>query len=289
MIPRYITGPLVGAIIGCFTNYIAVKMLFYPRKEIRILGYVLPFTPGAIPKGKSRLAGAIGNAVASSLLTKDDIEDMVLSEKIENELADIVMKHLTNDLRDEICLLSGTCLEQYNTKRVAFSDFLSKKIVDSIDVVELMQNYGTDYLKNRIHSNKLGKLVSGDWIESIAVSTAQDLQDILDSQGVEYVRPIVLERMDEIDTKSTEEIMVYMGMKEGHLREHVIDAYRKMASSNIDKLLSHIDIAAVISEKINSMDEKELERLILTVMSKELRTIVSLGGFIGLILGILNI
>lgn len=29
-------GPLIGAVIGYFTNYIAVKMLFRPRKEIKI-------------------------------------------------------------------------------------------------------------------------------------------------------------------------------------------------------------------------------------------------------------
>ncbi len=69
IIPEYITAPIIGGIIGCFTNYIAVKMLFYPRREIRIFGHVLPFTPGAIPKGKSRLADSIGNALATTLLT----------------------------------------------------------------------------------------------------------------------------------------------------------------------------------------------------------------------------
>ena len=44
-----LSGPIIGAIIGYFTNYIAVKMLFYPRKEIKVFGHVLPFTPGAIP------------------------------------------------------------------------------------------------------------------------------------------------------------------------------------------------------------------------------------------------
>ena len=39
----YITGPLIGGIIGCFTNYIAVKMLFYPRKEVCLFGHTLSF------------------------------------------------------------------------------------------------------------------------------------------------------------------------------------------------------------------------------------------------------
>ena len=111
---------------------------------------------------------------------------------------------------------------------------------------------------------------------------------ILAKEGDSYVKPIVEDRLSEIDSKSAEDIMLYMGMEDGHLRDSVCLAYRKMASSNIDKLLAHIDIAAVISDKINGMEEKELERLILLVMKKELRTIVGLGGLIGFILGLLN-
>ena len=37
------------AAIGYFTNYIAIKMLFRPRKELRIGSWRVPFTPGVIP------------------------------------------------------------------------------------------------------------------------------------------------------------------------------------------------------------------------------------------------
>ena len=36
-------------------------------------GHKLPFTPGAIPKGKPRLAKAVGTIVANDLLTEEDI------------------------------------------------------------------------------------------------------------------------------------------------------------------------------------------------------------------------
>ena len=288
MIPEYITGPLIGALIGSFTNFIAVKMLFYPRKQIMVFGHVLPFTPGVIPKGKERLAGTIGNTVASSLLTKSDIEAMVLSKEIEDEVCETVLKHLTINLKDEICVLSGAHTEEYEKKKDELCALISRKIVESIDVVKLMDDYGSEYIINKIHSNKLGRLVSKEWIEGVARSTAGDLQEILAKEGDSYVKPIVEERLSQIDSKSAEDIMLYMGMEDGHLRESVCLAYRKTASSNIDKLLAHIDIAAVISDKINGMEEKELERLILIVMKKELRTIVGLGGLIGFILGLLN-
>lgn len=40
----------------------------------------LPFTPGVIPRGKARLARALGSAVGESLLTKKDLEQMLLSD-----------------------------------------------------------------------------------------------------------------------------------------------------------------------------------------------------------------
>ena len=45
----------------------------------------------------------------------------------------------------------------------------------------------------------------------------------------------------------------------------------------------------MVADKINDMDVLELEKLVLTVMKKELDTIVNLGAVIGFLLGILNI
>ena len=35
---HYLSGPAIGAVIGYFTNYIAVKMLFRPLKEVKSAG-----------------------------------------------------------------------------------------------------------------------------------------------------------------------------------------------------------------------------------------------------------
>ena len=42
-IAAMIAGPAVGAVIGYVTNWIAVKMLFLPRKELRLFGRRVPF------------------------------------------------------------------------------------------------------------------------------------------------------------------------------------------------------------------------------------------------------
>ncbi len=50
---QFIMLPVVGALIGLFTNWIAVKMLFHPRKKI--LGI-----QGVVPKNKKKIAARFG-------------------------------------------------------------------------------------------------------------------------------------------------------------------------------------------------------------------------------------
>ena len=49
------------------------------------------------------------------------------------------------------------------------------------------------------------------------------------------------------------------------------------------------DVSAEVEKKISSMDVKELEKLCLSVMKKELNAITWLGGLIGFVLGLVNI
>ena len=57
----------------------------------------------------------------------------------------------------------------------------------------------------------------------------------------------------------------------------------------VEKLLTRINIAGIVTEKINAMSVEELEKLVLTMMKKELNLIVSLGALIGFVLGLVNL
>jgi uncharacterized membrane protein YheB (UPF0754 family) len=62
--------PVVSAFIGWVTNYIAVKMLFRPRKPFSLLGYKIQ---GLVPKRQKELALSIGETVERDLLSLSDI------------------------------------------------------------------------------------------------------------------------------------------------------------------------------------------------------------------------
>lgn len=74
---KYILLPLIAGLIGWFTNYIAVWMLFNPKKPVNILGIKFQ---GIFPKRQHILAERIGNLVADQLLHSSDLKDKLLNE-----------------------------------------------------------------------------------------------------------------------------------------------------------------------------------------------------------------
>lgn len=72
----YLSPPVVGGIIGYFTNDIAIKMLFRPYRAIYIGKQRLPFTPGLIPRNQERLAQKISNTIMGSLLTPTELQNL---------------------------------------------------------------------------------------------------------------------------------------------------------------------------------------------------------------------
>ena len=72
----YIAPPVLGAIIGYFTNDLAIKMLFRPYRAIYFAGRRLPFTPGLIPRNQERLAKRVSDTIMGSLLTPEELQNL---------------------------------------------------------------------------------------------------------------------------------------------------------------------------------------------------------------------
>ncbi|PLZ97083.1 DUF445 domain-containing protein, partial [Fischerella thermalis CCMEE 5328] len=72
----YVSPPILGGVIGYFTNDIAIKMLFRPYRAIYIGGRRIPFTPGLIPRNQERLAKNISDTIMRSLLTPEELQNL---------------------------------------------------------------------------------------------------------------------------------------------------------------------------------------------------------------------
>jgi len=92
---KLIAIPLIGFLIGYFTNYIAIKMLFYPRRKF--LGF-----QGVLPSRKKVLAKNIGEVSIHVLPQKiRDLEKIpFVGSKVINLIKQSIEKEVGN-LSDE--------------------------------------------------------------------------------------------------------------------------------------------------------------------------------------------
>ncbi|MCW8196165.1 DUF445 family protein [Proteobacteria bacterium 005FR1] len=70
--------PLITALIGWITNYIAIKMLFHPRKPVRVLSFTLQ---GILPRRQGDIAVQLGRIVATELLSSRDLVEQLTNER----------------------------------------------------------------------------------------------------------------------------------------------------------------------------------------------------------------
>ena len=289
---HYVSGPLIGSVIGYFTNYLAVKMLFHPRNEIRICGKKLPFTPGAIPKGKPRLAKAIGNVVGETLLTRQDIREQLLNEEMEEMFVSAVIKYMNGEVKEGILDVTSLSEEHYEQMRKKLIEEVDAQILDSLErikVGEIIAKEGKQIIKNKVTGTMLAMFLSDEMLDSLIGPIGNELERFMVENGAAYLEPEMELKIKEIESSSIIVMLQKMGIEEEQIKEAVKKVYHQLVLGAVDQFLEHFNISALIEEKINAMDIIELENLVLTVMKKELDMIVNLGAVIGLLLGILNI
>ncbi|MDR1538691.1 MAG: DUF445 family protein [Clostridiales bacterium] len=101
-VQNFIVSPIVGSIIGYFTNWLAIKMLFLPKEEKRLFGVRLPLTPGLIPKERSKLTQKVAETVGGKLLTPEVLMNELDSEKtsraVESLMDELIQKLRLQDL-----------------------------------------------------------------------------------------------------------------------------------------------------------------------------------------------
>jgi len=87
---------LLSAIIGYWTNFMAIKMLFKPQ-EPKLFGLV----QGVIPRNKQQLAEGIGNGIKDTFFKPKQIIDFIEKDSVLNKLRDSVKEMIQDYLKDE--------------------------------------------------------------------------------------------------------------------------------------------------------------------------------------------
>jgi uncharacterized membrane protein YheB (UPF0754 family) len=98
---NWILFPLVGGLIGWVTNRLAIKMLFRPRKPVKIpvLGWEIQ---GLLPKRHTQLAKVISQTVEKDLMTTDALVDKLKQSGYREQALKLVNDYVVERLEQAL-------------------------------------------------------------------------------------------------------------------------------------------------------------------------------------------
>lgn len=215
MIIPFLIPPIVGAIIGYCTNFLAIKMLFRPFRPVYIFGRQLPFTPGLIPKEQSRLASQLAAAIGGKILTPEVMAERfvpLLLNAIRNDLpmgVSYILKNsildkldetgpdmVKNLIREHVGKLAGAFLDAdkiYISMKEGISDFLS-------------QEENLDMIAGKIE-DEIKKAPPGGTLEKVTAHIAQQID----------VTSIIEDRINSFDPEEAEALILSVIKRELHM------------------------------------------------------------------------
>jgi uncharacterized membrane protein YheB (UPF0754 family) len=302
---HYIAGPLIGAIIGYITNYIAVRMLFRPLNPVYIGRFKLPFTPGIVPRRKDELAVILGKAVVDRFFGRGDLEEIFTSDYLTGAFAegiadtlrtDASLKDLTSGIRNS---KHGREQEQERSEAQAkepdalyhLKEALCVRILAAalkVDAAKIV----TDEVSEIITKHTQGALLKtlGDGLVGAIYAP---LTEKIESYILNDARPVVMAMIDEEFSALAEEpvrkIADTIFVDREVLVTLISGLYTGFMRSHVRSIVSTIDIDTQITQKVREMNPAEVEALVVSVVKKELRYVVWLGALLGLIIGTVNV
>lgn len=293
---KLIAGPLIGALIGYCTNFIAVKMLFKPHRPVMVGKHRLPFTPGLIPKRKDELAGAIGSAIGEVLLTKEDLAKALPADQIKESIADGLWQRFLRARESEVSIEEAACgyltKERYDELQLKLEDRITGKIMEGIrqmDISNMVVTEGSQAIREKVQGTMLAMMFNDQVIQSVAAPIGEEIERYIDENGEDKIRPIVTKELDGVGEQTIGNLTRQLPLERGHMSRVVEELYAACVEDTMEEMLEKLDIAGIVEEKVRGMDVAKLEELILSVMKKELNAIVNLGALIGLVIGLLNL
>ncbi|MEZ7171638.1 DUF445 domain-containing protein [Sporosarcina sp. OR05] len=148
---------MIGALIGGFTNHLAIKMLFRPHEAKYIGKWRLPFTPGLIPKRRDELAVQLGKTVTNYLVTPDMFRKKLLTPEMEKKAEQFLQRKL-----DEHILHSDKTLNDWlqTAGATTFAAKTEEKIIDTVDA-QLFK------VKHKLTTGTIEEVVPVAWQEQL--------------------------------------------------------------------------------------------------------------------------
>lgn len=254
----YIIGALIGAVIGYITNWLAIKMLFRPREAKYIFGMKLPFTPGLIPKEKSRIANKVGETVGTHLLNSDSLSKALKDDKIKSKFNEVAKEKINQVINSNSTLeesLKNTLGENYYALKGNMINNIAKTILESIQEEEFknkLKFYIVDSIKERLNKNpeKIIDFINSNKFREVIINTLEEekTRDIIGKALLKEVKTLEKEDLT-IEEVIPENIKPYIEEYVKSQKDTLVDIIKNLLR---DDEVSH-KIKSAINDNIPSI------------------------------------
>ncbi|MFR1314653.1 MAG: DUF445 family protein [Clostridium perfringens] len=254
----YIIGALIGAVIGYITNWLAIKMLFRPREAKYIFGMKLPFTPGLIPKEKSRIANKVGETVGTHLLNSDSLSKALKDDKIKSKFNEVAKEKINQVINSNSTLeeaLKNTLGENYYALKGNMINNIAKTILESIQEEEFKNKvkfYIVDSIKERLNKNpeKIIDFINSNKFREVIINTLEEekTRDIIGKALLKEVKTLGKEDLT-IEEVIPENIKPYIEEYVKSQKDTLVDIIKNLLR---DDEVSH-KIKSAINDNIPSI------------------------------------
>ncbi len=274
----YVGPPIMGTIIGYFTNDIAIKMLFRPYRAWYVGDRRLPFTPGLIPRNQERLAKRVSDTIMGSLLTPEELQNLarrlLQTERVQSAILWLLKlgldqiqgdknpraaKVLANILRD----LFGQSLPRLLKVLARREDFLEAQLNQIFDQV---------LLEIQLSDDQATKLA--DWLLQVVLPPdviRQGLIDFLTDRNIQVIDEGFRER-----TSGTYWVVANLfGVRNAltRLRTFLLDE-REESNRRLEELIVSLGIRQRLKELLQNLSLQNLPVSTVRQLRKTLRDTV---------------
>lgn len=290
----WLLPPVLGAIIGYITNRIAIQMLFRPRAAKYILGIRIPFTPGIIPKSRDELARNVGQAVARELLSADAILAQLDSPQFQSSLRQWVRQQRQSLMRQPISFADGeqrllddlTPVLSESIRRMLRQPVLRAEMVRvGNDLVQRIVSDQSVITRTAISVSRADRAV----INSIPSVVDRIIAQLESAATPERIRAMTSQWLQSGERKSVNDFVVLSSTTEARIDDYLTERLISFLAAQIPALSKILDVEKVVTERINTFDAAQVERMILDVTGRHLKWINYFGAGLGAVIGLIQV
>ena len=172
---------LISGAIGWITNWVAIKMLFRPHKEIN---FGLFKIQGLIPKRKAEIGTGIASIIQNELISVKDVISNIDREEFSKRLNSLIDDVLDKNLKKKV-------KEKFPLLQMFFTDKVAKDVGNTIkDIVMENQEKIFEIFSNYAEENIDFEVIISDKISNFSLDKLEEIITFLAKKELKHIEVI---------------------------------------------------------------------------------------------------